>query len=302
MQNIITPPFLQPGDKIGLVCTARKINTEELDFALEKLKEWKLEPVIGSSVGKELHQFAGEDKERTKDFQRMMDDDSIKAILCARGGYGTVRILDRLNFTPFKRNPKWLIGYSDITALHAHIHTQFNIETLHATMPLNFKTNTAASLETLRDALFGKKLKYELLPHELNIDGEGTGQLIGGNLSVLYSICGSRSDIDTRGKILFLEDLDEYLYHIDRMMMQLKRSNKLRNLAGMIVGGFTKMKDNEIPYGQNALEIISSHVKDYNFPVAFDFPAGHIEDNRALIIGRMSSLDVNSSGVALKFL
>jgi len=302
LSQSIAPPSLKAGDKIGLVCTARKISAEELDFAITTLKAWGLEPVLGATIRLSLHQFAGDDWERAKDMQRMMEDDSIKAILCARGGYGSVRIIDKLDFAHFKKNPKWIIGYSDITVFHAHIHTMYNIETIHSTMPLNFKTNTVAALETLRDALFGTKLKYDLLPHELNIIGEGTGQLVGGNLSVLYSICGSRSDIDTRGKVLFLEDLDEYLYHIDRMMMQLKRSGNFRYLAGMVVGGFTKMKDNEIPYGQNALEIISSHVKDYNFPVAFDFPAGHIEDNRALIIGRTVHLDVDSAGVVLKFL
>ena len=300
--QITTPPSLKPGNKIGLVCTARKIAAEELDFAITTLKAWGLEPVLGATVGQALHQFAGDDWERAKDFQRMMDDDSISAILCARGGYGSVRIIDKLEFIRFKKNPKWIIGYSDITVFHAHVHTMYNIETIHSTMPLNFMTNTAAALETLRDALFGKKLKYELTPHVFNIYGEGTGQLVGGNLSVLYSICGSRSDIDTRGKILFLEDLDEYLYHIDRMMMQLKRSGKFRYLAGMIMGGFTKMKDNEIPYGQNALEIIASHVKDYNFPVAFDFPAGHIDDNRALLMGRQVELDVHAKGGRLKFL
>lgn len=298
----ITPPSLNSGDKIGLVCTARKISVEELDFALEKLKEWQLEPVVGTSVGKALHQFAGDDWQRAKDFQLMLNDDSIQAILCARGGYGSVRIIDKLNFAHFKKHPKWIIGYSDITVFHAHIHTMYNIETIHSTMPLNFMTNTAAALDSLRDALFGKKLKYDVAPHTLNIHGEATGQLVGGNLSVLYSICGSRSDIDTRGKILFLEDLDEYLYHIDRMMMQMKRSGKLRYLKGMVVGGFTKMKDNEIPYGKTALEIIHEHAKDYRFPVAFDFPAGHVDDNRAVILGREVSLDVNSSGVALKFL
>lgn len=297
-----TPPSLVPGDKIGIVCTARKISVAELEPALSTLKAWGLEPVLGDSVGKQLHQFAGDDGVRAKDMQRMLDDNSIKAILCSRGGYGTVRIVDQLDFNRFKVNPKWLIGYSDITVLHAHIHALFNIETLHATMPLNFETNAAAALETLRDALFGKKLSYKFAPQELNIRGNGIGPLVGGNLSVLCSISGSHSDISTEGKILFLEDLDEYLYHIDRMLMQMKRSGKLKNLAGLLIGSFTKMKDNEIPFGKSASEIIYEQVKDYGYPVAFDFPAGHIEENRAMIFGRKGKLTVDASGCELIFL
>lgn len=301
LMKTVTPPYLKAGDKIALVCTARKIGLKELDFAIKTLESWKLEPVIGASVGKSLHQFAGDDSVRAADFQQMLNNDSIKAVLCARGGYGTVRIIDRLDFSRFKKNPKWIIGFSDITVLHAHVHSQFNIETLHASMPLSFKANTKSALDSIHDALFGKRLQYSLKPHRFNVDGKASGQLVGGNLSVLYSLSCSRSDIDTRGKILFLEDLDEYLYHIDRMMMQLKRSGKLRNLAGMIVGGFTKMKDNETPYGKSALEIIHEHVKDYGYPISFGFPAGHIDDNRALIMGRQMHLEVSGKGSRVVF-
>jgi len=300
--NAITPPYLKPGDKIGIACTARKMSAKETEFAVQKLKSWKLEPVLGDSIDKSLHQYAGDDFTRAQDFQRMLNDDSIKAILCARGGYGTVRIIDRLDFTRFKSNPKWIVGFSDITVLHVHVHTLFNIETLHGAMPLSFKTNTKVALDTLRDALFGKQLEYKVKAHRLNVHGKAKGQLTGGNLSVLYSICGSRSDMSTRGKILFLEDLDEYLYHIDRMLMQLRRSNKLRNLAGIVVGGFTKMKDNEIPFGKTALEIVHEHASHYGFPVAFGFPAGHIDDNRALILGRNVELLVTEKTSELKFL
>lgn len=296
-----TPPYLKPADKIGIVCTARKISARQIGFAVRKLKSWKLEPVVGESVGKSLYQFAGDDMARTDDFQRMLDDDSIKAVLCARGGYGTVRIIDNLDFSEFNKNPKWIVGFSDITVLHAHIHAQLDIETLHASMPLSFKTNTKAALDSIRDALFGKKLQYKVKPHRLNVPGKAKGQLVGGNLSVLYSISGSRSDIDTRGKILFLEDLDEYLYHVDRMMMQLKRSGKLDKLNGLIVGGFTKMKDNKVPYGKSAPEIVAEHVRDYGFPAAFGFPAGHVDDNRALIIGRHIHMDVSRKGSRVVF-
>jgi len=301
MKNAITPPYLKPGAKIGIVCTARKISRREIAFAVKKIESWKLTPVPGETIGASFHQYAGDDWMRAADFQRMLDNAEIKAILCARGGYGTVRIIDKLDFSRFRRNPKWIIGFSDITVMHAHIHSLFNIETLHSSMPLSFRTNTKAALDTLRDALFGKKLKYQTKPHRLDVFGKAQGQLVGGNLSVLYSISNSRSDIDTAGKILFLEDLDEYLYHVDRMLMQLKRSGKLRNLAGMIAGGFTGMKDNETPYGKNALKIIHEHVSEYGYPVAFGFPAGHISDNRALIIGRKLRMDVSPRGSRFEF-
>jgi muramoyltetrapeptide carboxypeptidase len=297
----VTPPYLRAGDKVGIVCTARKTGRLEIDHAVRKLKSWKLEPVIGNSVGASLNQFAGDDWFRARDVQWMMENPEIRAIFCARGGYGTVRIVDKLTYAPLVKNPKWMIGFSDVTVLHSHIHSQLNIETVHGPMAINFKSSSKDSLNSLRDVLFGKKVSYKVKSHSLNIFGKGKGQLVGGNLSVLYSICGSRSDISTKGKILLLEDLDEYLYHVDRMMMQLKRTNKLRNLAGMIVGGFTKMKDNETPYGMNALEIIHDHAKEYGYPVAFGFPSGHIMDNRAMILGRQVTLDVSAKGSSVNF-
>lgn len=297
----VTPPYLRAGDKVGIVCTARKTGRPEIDHAVRKLKSWKLEPVIGNSVGVSLNQFAGDDWFRARDVQWMMENPEIKAIFCARGGYGTVRIVDKLSYKPLEKNPKWMIGFSDVTVLHSHIHSQLNIETVHGPMAINFKASSRDALDSLRDVLFGRKVRYKVKSHKLNVEGKAKGQLVGGNLSVLYSISGSRSDISTEGKILFLEDLDEYLYHVDRMMMQMKRNNKLRKLAGLIVGGFTKMKDNETPYGMNALEIIHEHTKDYGYPVAFGFPAGHISDNRALIIGRKAQLAVTGAGSRLEF-
>ncbi len=297
-----TPPPLRSGDKIGIVSTARKISPDELQVAIRQLEKWKLKPVLGDTIGQSFNQFAGEDILRAQDFQQMLDDDSIKAILCARGGYGTVRMVDALNFSRFKKNPKWIVGYSDITVLHAHIHSKFNIETLHATMPLNFSGNTKEALDSLKKALFGKKLRYTVSDHPFNVTGEANGQLTGGNLSVLYSISNSRSDIDTKGKILFLEDLDEYLYHIDRMMTQLKRAGKLKHLAGVVVGGFTKMRDNEIPYGKDALSILREHVGHLGIPVLFGFPAGHLDDNRALIIGGRVHLKVNLKQGVLNYM
>lgn len=292
---MIQPDYLNAGDRIGIVSTARKISLNELQASIKLLKKWKLEVLIGNTIGVQLNQYAGSDIERIKDFQKMLDNPKVKAILCARGGYGTVRIIDELDFSRFIKNPKWIIGYSDITVLHSHIHANFGITTLHAIMPINLNdgTDMATSVDTLRKAIYGEQLTYKFDRHKLNKSGSGTGTLVGGNLSVLYSLIGSRSDIDTANKILFFEDLDEYLYHIDRMMMSLKRTGKLNNLAGLIVGGMTSMKDNEIPFGKTAEEIISEHVKEYNYPVCFGFPAGHPpSENRALFLGKEVYLKV----------
>jgi len=228
----------------------------------------------------------------------------VRAIVIARGGYGTVRIIDHLNFDKFIKNPKWIIGYSDVTALHSHIHQQFNIQTLHATMPLNFpadgKDNNA--LHSLKKALFGEVLEYTVKPHTLNRRGKASGILNGGNLSLLFALNGTPSDISTEGKILFIEDLDEYLYHIDRMMMNLKRSGKLSHLKALIVGGMTEMRDNTIPFGKEANEIIAEAVSEYDYPVLFDFPAGHIEDNRALILGGECEIKVSKELSTVRFI
>ena len=296
---MITPPSLQPGDKIGIVSTARKISKAELEPALRTFADWGLEVVQGKHLFAEYHQFAGTDEQRATDLQEMLDDPDIKAIVCARGGYGTARIIDGLDFTMYNLRPKWIVGYSDVTVLHSHIHMHFGIETMHAIMPLNFP-GTPEAMQSLMDALFGKKISYDLEPHPFNRRGSCSGQVIGGNLSILYSLNNTPSDIDTRGKILFIEDLDEYLYHVDRMMMNLRRSGKLENLAGLIVGGMTEMNDNEVPFGKNAYEIIAETVKNYSYPLIFNFPAGHISDNRVLIIGRRSEMTV-SDRVSLRF-
>jgi muramoyltetrapeptide carboxypeptidase len=233
----------------------------------------------------------------------MLDHTDIKAIICARGGYGTVKIIDQLNFSIFEQHPKWIVGYSDVTVLHSHIHTQLGIETLHATMPINFGDPGAeTAIETLRKGLFGESLDYTIQPHLLNTQGNATGILTGGNLSILYSLLGSASDIVTQDKILFIEDLDEYLYHVDRMMMNLKRNGKLTGIKGLLVGGLSKMHDNTIPFGLNAEEIIAGYAKEAGIPVCFGFPAGHIADNRALILGREVHLDIEGNSVSLQFL
>ena len=229
----------------------------------------------------------------------MLDDVSVRAVISARGGYGTLRIIDKLDFRKFREKPKWIIGYSDITVLHSHIHQNFEIETLHATMPINFHKDEE-SVQTLKKSLFGEKISYPFPSHKLNREGKAEGSVVGGNLSLLYSLKGSKSGISTSGKILFIEDLDEYLYHIDRMMVSMKRAGKLSHLAGLIVGGMTDMKDNQTPFGKTAEEIISDAVKEFDYPVCFGFPAGHQPKNLALPFGRRANLNVGKA-VKLSF-
>jgi muramoyltetrapeptide carboxypeptidase len=286
------PPNLKQGDKIAIVSTARKLSLKELQPGIDVLKAWGLEVVLGENLFKTEHQFAGTTEQRVADFQHAMDDENIKAILCARGGYGTVKIIDELDFSNFVKASKWIIGYSDVTVLHNHINQNFNIETLHAAMPFGFKNNTAEALASIKKVLFGENLVYQFNTHPLNKNGEGEGVLVGGNLSIIYSLTGTKSQLDTKGKILFIEDLDEYLYHIDRMMMNLDRAGMLSDLAGLVVGGMTDMNDNAVPYGKTAKEIILEVVKHYHYPVCFGFFAGHIDDNRALIMGAKAELSV----------
>ena len=294
------PPFLKKRDKVAIVAPAGNIPGGVLD-AVGLLQSWGLEVVLGESVNSFHHQFAGDDHLRAGDFQRMLDDPDIKAIIAARGGYGTVRIIDRIDFSGFAENPKWVIGFSDITVLHSHIQALFAIPTLHAQMPLNIPDATKPSLESLRQALFGETLSYQYQSNQGNRNGTADGVLTGGNLAILVSIAGSVSEPDYTGKILFIEDVGEYYYSIDRMMRMLKRSGRLKDLAGLIVGGFTALKDNEVRFGQTAEEIIFDVVKEYAYPVATGFPAGHIENNHALIFGKKVSLQVSDETVALTY-
>jgi muramoyltetrapeptide carboxypeptidase len=298
---MIQPAYLQKNDTVAIVSTARKITLAELQPAIDLLKSWGLNVVIGETIGFEAHQFAGTDQQRASDFQKMLDNPSIKAIWCARGGYGTVRIIDALDFMEFKKYPKWIIGYSDITVLHSHIH-KLGFRTLHATMPLDVEKNPQIALASLKKCLFGKTISYEINASKENKSGSAEGILVGGNLSMLYSLLGSETSIKTEGKILFIEDLDEYLYHIDRMLMNLKRNRYFNNLNGLIVGGMTDMHDNAIPFGKNAKEIILDAVSEFDFPVVFDFPAGHLKDNRALVFGQKVELNVSEDKVNLRCL
>ena len=299
-RKMITPEFLQKGDTIGILATARKVDLVSLKPAIKLLESWGLHVEIGKTIGKEENQLAGPDWLRATDFQDMLDNPKIKAIWAAKGGYGTVRIIDRIDFTQFKKKPKWIAGFSDMTVLHSHIN-QMNIETIHSFMALNAGTAQPQVLESFRKALFGEKLEYHIPTHPFNKKGTAKGELVGGNLSVLYSVMGSKSEIDYKDKILFIEDLDEYLYHIDRMMMNLKRNGYFDGLKAVIVGGMSSMNDNEIPWGKDALEIIQDVLKDYKFPIIYNFPAGHIKDNRALILGKTVSITVNDKEAVVKF-
>ncbi len=299
-QNMITPVYLQKGDTVAIVSTARKNLEDNLKPSIDLLQSWGLNVVIGKTIGLDKNQLAGTDEERADDFQTQMDNPNIKAIWCVRGGYGTVRMIDLLDFTKFKQNPKWVIGFSDVTVLHSHLNTM-GIQSIHAVMPVGIPRASEEAKETLRKALFGETLEYKLPCDIINHKGKATGELVGGNLSILYSLLGSESAIDCKDKILFLEDLDEYLYHFDRMLMNLKRNGCLDNLKGIVVGAMTKMNDNEIPWGKNALEIIEDITKDLKIPIMYNFPAGHIQDNRALIFGQQVSMEVTAEETIIKF-
>jgi len=293
------PPYLKKGDKIAITCPAKKLPHQMTD-AVKLLQSWGLEVVLGETVGAGYHQFAGDDDLRAKDMQRFIDDDSIKAIIAARGGYGVIRMIDKVDFSRFAENPKWLVGFSDITLLHSHLFARYGAQSIHGQMPINIPDASAKSLETLRKALFGEELTYNVTPHAINRTGEASGILVGGNLSLLVAASGSVSDIDYTGKILFIEDVGEYLYAIDRMIRTLKRAGKLGRLSGLIAGAFTEIKDNDIPFGQTVPEIIMEAVKEYDYPVCFDFPAGHIPDNCSLVLGKQVYLSVRQEQVSVK--
>lgn len=299
-KKMITPPLLQPGDTVAIVSTARKNLEDNLKPTISLLEGWGLKVKLGTTIGLDHYQLAGTDAQRAADFQEQLDNPNIKAIWCVRGGYGTVRIIDQLNFTQFQKQPKWIIGFSDVTVLHSHLN-RMGYQSLHAMMPVSVARATDEAKNSLCAALLGDPLSYELDCDALNHQGKAKGELVGGNLSILYSLLGSASAIDCHDKILFLEDLDEYLYHVDRMIMNLKRNGCLSSLKGLIVGGMTDMKDNEIPWGKNALEIIEEAIKGLNIPVIYNFPAGHIRDNRTLILGRQIIMEVTAEKSTVTF-
>lgn len=298
--ELITPPLLKKGDTIGIAATARKISREELHLAIDIIHDFGYKVKLATNIFSEYHQWAGTDKERASGFQELLNDTTIKAIFIARGGYGTVRILDHLNFQPLFQFPKWICGFSDVTALHSHLFN-LGIKSIHSTMPLLFHQSKEA-VNSLFNLLEGKENTYTFEKHPFNKSADIEGVIVGGNLSVLYSLSGSVSEMKLKDKILFIEDLDEYLYHIDRMMMQLKRSGQLKQLKALIVGGFTDMKDNNIPFGKTAYEIIADAVKEYDYPVFFNFPAGHIIPNYAFIHGGKVRISVKEKNIEFRVL
>ena len=304
-QELIQPPYLIKGDTVLILATAGTVSDSTIiDNGIELLKSWGLNVKLGKNLFENNGHFAGTDKHRLEDFQKAIDDDNIKAIWCARGGYGTVRIIDDIDFTKFKQHPKWVIGFSDVTVLHNEIHN-LRIETIHAMMPSTLKPGNEGqkkAQKSLKKALFGKKIKYRVSESEYNKEGEAVGHLVGGNLSILYSLLGSKSSISVDNKILFIEDVGEYEYHIDRMLLNLKRNGYFEKCKGLIIGGISDIRENDVAFGKTVEEIVLDAVKEYDFPVSFDFPAGHIRDNRTLILGREISLLVKENKAIVKFL
>lgn len=300
--SVIVPPYLKQGDTIGIICPSGYMPLEKTATCIETLQNWGFSVKIGKTVGKQFHYFSGTDEERLCDLQSMLDDDGVKAILCARGGYGLSRIIDAVDFTKFRKKPKWVIGYSDITVLQNHLLSRFRIASLHAPMASAFNDGGANNefVQSILTAITRPRYQYSADVNIFNRVGLGKGPLVGGNLSLIVHLSGSVSDIKTDGKILFLEDIGEYLYHVDRMLMQLKRCGKLAKLAGLIIGGFTEMKDTTIPFGQSVYEIILDKVKEYSFPVCFGFPISHTEKNYAVKIGIDHEFCVENDRVSLK--
>lgn len=304
MNPIQFPAFLKPGDRVGVLAPASIVKYDDIVPGIKLFREqWGLEVVEGKTLHTSYNQFSASDADRLADVQEMLDDPSIKAIIAARGGYGCSRIVDRLDFGQFLQNPKWIVGFSDLTAFLSRTY-QLGFASIHAPMAKSITSSgSEIAAESLRQMLFGELPEYSVPGHSLNRTGEVSAQVVGGNLCLLAHLIGSETEIDTDGKILFIEDINEYLYNLDRMMIQLKRSGKLSNLAGLIVGQFTDMKDNSSPtFGKDSNEIIAEHVAKFGYPVCFDFPVGHVGDNRAMGVGMQAALNVTGDGVHLKFL
>ena len=303
--KLIQPPYLKAGDTVAIVAPSGvlKNRNDEVNRAKKLLESWKLHVVIGKNVYSQADHFAGTDQERCEDFQIALDDPKIKAIWSARGGYGTVRILDKLDYTQFLKQPKWVIGYSDITALHNQIHN-LGVQSLHAIMAVSLPSNLSdieQSISTFKNTIFGQSLSYTLKGSTYNKTGEAKGALVGGNLTILHTMLGSKESLDTTGKILFIEEIGEYKYHIDRMLQSLKRAGYFDNCKGVIVGDMSRMRKNTTLWGTSIEQLILDALSDYDFPIAFNMPAGHEKDNRALILGREVSLKVEKTKSTVVF-
>ncbi len=296
------PPYLEKGDTIGITCPAGYLAREKIQACVETLQQWGFHVMIGKTVGSSSsNYFSASDDERLCELQAMLDSPEIDAVLCGRGGYGVSRIIDRVDFKNFRKHPKWVIGYSDITVLHTHLHSKLKTASLHAPMAAAFNDGGATNeyIGSLRKALTGKKMLYRSAVFAFNKKGTATGELVGGNLSLLVNMIGTASDLVTKNKILFIEDVGEYIYGVDRMMYQLKRSGKLNKLAGLVIGGFTDMKDTERPFGKTVYQAIHEVIDEYDYPVCFNFPVGHCNENYALKSGAIYQLTVNAKTVKL---
>lgn len=306
--NPIVPRYLKPGDTIGITCPAGSITLEEIQPAMVQMVEWGFNIKVGDTIGKKDCTFGGTDEERTLDFQQMIDDPSVKAIMCARGGYGFVRIIDKIDFSKLTAKPKWIIGFSDVTVLHCHLNRNYGVASVHSKMCNSFPGdwNKAEPIQidtilSIKQALTGQKMKYTVLPSACNKPGTAEGPLIGGNLKMIETLAGTKSDLRTTNKILFVEDTGEYLYSIDRMFWNLQRTGKLEKLAGLIIGGFkVKPDDPGEEFGRTVQDIVLEKVKDYKYPVCFDFPVGHQKNNYALKCGVRHRLFVSANEVTLK--
>ncbi len=296
---IKTPPYLQKGDTIGIVCPAGAMPAARAETCIKVLQQWGYKVKVGKTLGHEYHYFSGTDEERLTDLQMMLDDKEVKAVLCGRGGYGTSRIIDAIDWKVFKKNPKWVIGFSDITVLHSYLFTKLKTASLHAPMAAAFNDGGFKNdyVQSLKRALSGKTGLYKTTSHPFNRKGTAAGPLVGGNLSLIVHQVGTASDIDTKGTILFIEDVGEYLYNVDRMMIQLQRSGKLDELKALMVGGFSDMKDTTTPFGQTVEELIWDKVKGYNYPVCFHFPVSHDTENYALKVGVAYEISVGKNVV-----
>ena len=296
------PPYLKKGDTIGITCPAGYMAKDKAQTCIDTLQQWGFEVMVGKTLGSNsTNYFSGTDEERLNELQALLDDDSIRAILCGRGGYGVGRIIDQLDFARFKKKPKWIIGFSDITVLHAHIYASFKIASLHSPMAAAFNGDGYKNefIGSLHKAIIGKKANFKCAAHPFNKQGTASGELVGGNLTLLTHLIGTPSDIKTPNKILFIEDIGELIYGADRMLYQLKRSGKLQGLAALIVGRFTDMKDTDRPFGKSIEEVISDVVKEYNYPVCFNFPVSHEKENYALKVGGTYDLKIGSKTVQL---
>jgi muramoyltetrapeptide carboxypeptidase len=298
--KIKIPPYLKKGDMIGITCPAGYMAEAKAETCIKTLQSWGFEVMVGKTLGgRSRNYFSGTDDVRRDELQAMLDDESIKAILCGRGGYGVTRIIDQLDFSAFKKNPKWIIGFSDITVLHAHLYTKIKTASLHAPMANAFNEGENKYIKSLKDAITGKKAKYDCTKHPFNRTGVATAELVGGNLSLLVHLTGTPSAINTTNKILFLEDIGEHIYNIDRMLYQLKRSGKLDKLAGLIVGGFTDMLDTERPFGKKVYKLINEITAAYDYPVCYNFPVSHTKENYALKVGVPYTLKVTRNKTQL---